>query len=174
MSAVISSCGKYRYRLDRAFNTPGPTIAFMLHNPSTADAENEDPTSRRGIGFAKKFGAGRMVFVNPFAGRATKPADLWTMEDPIGPENAKHLLAVASEIYHSGGFFIFAWGAVNPPKHLKAAVGTHLEVVEDLIRGVGCEIQCLGRTMAGQPRHPLYLSNDAILLPWVRPNHKLL
>lgn len=78
MSAVISPCGRYRYRLDRPLSARGPTIAFLLHNPSTADAENEDPTSRRGIGFAKLWNAGRMVFANPFAGRATQATAITT------------------------------------------------------------------------------------------------
>lgn len=141
----------------------------MLHNPSTADAEKDDPTSRRGVYFATKFGAARMTFVNPFAGRATHPIDLWKMDDPIGPDNMRVIQTVVDEVAASKGFFIFAWGAISPPKILRAGVEAHLNDVEMLVR-IRCDIQCLGRTQEGHPRHPLYLSNNAICMPWAKPH----
>src|SRR6202034_4694718 len=104
MSAVISLDGLHRYRLDRPLGGTGPTIAFNLHNPSTADGDKDDPTSRRGIGYARASGASRLVYVNPWAGRATKPGDLWKMTDPVGPMNDHYLRIVADEVAQSGGF----------------------------------------------------------------------
>lgn len=166
MNAIISPCGTWRYTLERPFLTPGPTIAFGLHNPSTADAEREDPTSRRGIGFAMSWGAGKMIFVNPWAGRATKPADLWKMADPVGPMNDFHIAAVAREVAETGGFFVFAWGAVSPPRALRHAVTNRLHAFDKIVRGAGCDVRALGVTQAGQPRHPLYLRADAKPEPW--------
>jgi hypothetical protein len=161
MGAIISPCGMWRYTLERPFLTPGPTIAFGLHNPSTADAEKEDPTSRRGIGFSMLWGAGKMVFVNPWAGRATKPDDLWKMADPIGPDNDFHIAAVAREVATTGGFFVFAWGAVSPPRALRYAVTKRLHAFQKIVRDQGCDIRSLGLTKDGHPRHPLYLRADA-------------
>lgn len=169
MSAVISPCGLYRYRLDREFLFDGPTIAFILHNPSTADATTDDPTLRRGIGFARAWGAGRLVFVNPWAGRATKPADLWRMVDPIGPDNDHHLSIVASEVRETKGFVVAGWGAVSPPRHLRACVAARLLEVAGLLASSGCSLNHLGLTKAGHPRHPLYLRGDVKPQPWVRP-----
>ncbi|MER9176686.1 DUF1643 domain-containing protein [Mesorhizobium sp. M0955] len=166
MSAVFSYCGTWRYRLDRDFLLPGPTIAFCLHNPSTAGADNEDPTSRRGIGFARLWGAGKLVYVNPWAGCATNPKDLWSMPDPIGPMNDFHISAVAKAVYETGGFFVFAWGAVSPPKHLKYSVTRRLKDVEKIVRDHGCEVRSLGVTKDGAPRHPLYLRADTVPAPW--------
>ena len=46
--AVISLCGKYRYRLERHWSPlAGPTWAFFGVNPSTADADKEDATTRK-------------------------------------------------------------------------------------------------------------------------------
>lgn len=166
MSAIISDCGRWRYRLDREFLRSGPTIAFCLHNPSTADADNDDPTLRRGIGYARAWDAGRLVYVNPWAGRATKPDELWKMPDPIGPMNDFYIAQVALEVIESGGFFVFAWGAVTPPRHLKYAASSRLHAVDKLIRGHGCDVRALGLTKAGQPRHPLFMRADAKPEPW--------
>lgn len=169
MSAVISTCGRYRYRLDREIAYPGQVVAFMLHNPSTADAERDDPTSRRGVGFARAWGASRLIYVNPWAGRATKPSDLWKMDDPIGPDNDWHIEAVSREVVNSDGFFVFAWGAVSPPVHLRADVRKRLASVEEIVRSAGCDVRALGVTKDGAPRHPLYLRSDAKPMPWFRP-----
>lgn len=167
MSAIISDCGRYRYRLDREIGMLGSIIiAFLLHNPSTADADKDDPTSRRGIGFARSWGASRMVFINPWAGRATKPADLWKMDDPVGPENDRHIREVALEVVASGGFMVAAWGAVSPPRALHHAVANRLSAVRSIITDAGCELRALGVTQDGAPRHPLYLPATAVPLPW--------
>lgn len=57
-SAEISDCGRYRYRLSRWWgdkDDPDRAVFVML-NPSTADASNDDPTIRRCIGFAQSHG----------------------------------------------------------------------------------------------------------------------
>jgi hypothetical protein len=107
MSAVISPCGRYRYRLDRPLSARGPTIAFLLHNPSTADAENEDPTSRRGIGFANRKGmphiaASRVVCGNRISMKsvasASKPATKPNKHSvQLNPRNHKPM--TKSEMY---------------------------------------------------------------------------
>lgn len=55
MSAIISPCGKYRYRLEREGPGEGATAIIMV-NPSTADAENDDRTisKLRGFGLARE------------------------------------------------------------------------------------------------------------------------
>ncbi len=51
-SAVISPDGFYRYSLTRVWDNLRPLVVFNLLNPSTADAERNDPTVRKTIGFA--------------------------------------------------------------------------------------------------------------------------
>jgi hypothetical protein len=57
-TAVISDCGRYRYSLTRSWADGDNRVVFVMLNPSTADAEVDDPTIRRCIGFAKAW-AGR-------------------------------------------------------------------------------------------------------------------
>ena len=45
-TATISDDGVYRYRLGRRWDDRSPVLFVML-NPSTADADIDDPTIRR-------------------------------------------------------------------------------------------------------------------------------
>jgi hypothetical protein len=158
--AAFSDCGRYRYRLEREVGASGPTIAFVLHNPSTAGAENDDATSRRGIGFARSWRASRLIFVNPWAGIATNPKHLWTMADPIGAENDAHIVQAVREVRESGGFVVLAWGVVRPPRARKEATTLRLIQVQALVRAHGCDAFCLGTNKDGSPKHPLYVRAD--------------
>jgi SagB-type dehydrogenase family enzyme len=64
--ALFSPCGTFRYRLGRRW-AEGPTVGFVLLNPSTPDAEVDDQTVRRCIRFAQRDGYGGLEVVNLFA-----------------------------------------------------------------------------------------------------------
>lgn len=146
-SATLSPCGLYRYRLGRFWDNTKRRVAFVMLNPSTADASEDDPTIRRCMGFAKQWGAGGIEVVNLFAFRSTDPHLLWTQPDPVGPDNNHHVRMVVSGVSR----VVVAWGA--GAKGGEVRVG---EVMELLI-GVNAQPLCLGRTKDGFPRHPLYV-----------------
>src|SRR6185312_12359012 len=107
-SAYISDCGRYRYGLGREWDYPAkPALTFIMLNPSTADAEQDDPTIRRCIGFAKRDGFGALTVLNLYALRATDPRELERADDPKGPENDTMLRLHLKR----GGTFVAAWGA---------------------------------------------------------------
>ncbi|MER8723818.1 DUF1643 domain-containing protein [Mesorhizobium sp. M1027] len=173
MNATFSECGKYRYRLDRMIGD-GPPIAFLLHNPSTAGTENEDPTSRRGIGYAKAFGFGRLIFINPWAMVATRPRDLWLAEDPVGPLNDSYIRDAVVEVSNEGGKIIAAWGRVDPPAAKRAAASARIAAVLDLVERNGVKLFALGMNRDRSPKHPLYMRKDATLSIWTgRDSHGL-
>lgn len=68
---MISDCGQYRYKLTRRWGDGEQKGLFIGLNPSIADAEIDDPTIRRCIGFSSRFGCDELVVVNLFAYRAT-------------------------------------------------------------------------------------------------------
>lgn len=149
--AVISDCGRYRYRLTRRWGE-GPACGFIMLNPSTADAETDDPTIRRCISFAKREGCGGLVVVNLYAFRATKPADLWAIDpqDRIGGPQAEIEFHRA---IHEAEIMIAAWGAdTKRAEHW-------------IVERFGSSLMCLGKTKQGHPRHPLYVRGDAPLVP---------
>jgi hypothetical protein len=152
-SAVISKCGLYRYRLDRRWGE-GPTCGFIMLNPSTADADVDDPTIRRCIGFAKREGCGGLMVGNLFAFRATDPEAMAEADDPEGSENRHFLQNMAERV---DGPLIAAWGA-----HWMASDLASLCVAKTF----GPRLMCLGKTKTGAPRHPLYVKGDAPLIPF--------
>lgn len=154
-NAIISSCGSYRYLLSRDFvENPSNPIIFCMLNPSTADASLDDPTIRRCIGFAKTWGCDSLKVINLYAFRSSSPKNLWITNDPVGIENDKYLRELAMQ--HKN--IVCAWGA-NAKKE-------RIAEVFDLFNSVDANLYCLGTTIKGMPKHPLYIKSDQDLIPY--------
>lgn len=148
-SAELSPCGAYRYSLARKWHDDLPELAFIMLNPSTADAREDDPTIRRCIGFGRSLGFGSIVVGNLFALRSTDPKALMSHPDPVGPRNDQAL----KEIARHASEVICAWGANGN------LLGRAIEV-ERLLRKSGIRPMALKLTNGGDPAHPLYLARD--------------
>lgn len=154
MSAIISDNGLYRYELRRKFLAGQGLCCFVMLNPSTADAEQDDATVRRCVAFAKSWGHGELVVVNLFAFRSTNPKNLFKAADPVGPENMAHLSSAAL----SSRAVVCAWGVHGSFKSQGLNV---LRRLNDL----GVTPLALARTKSGHPSHPLYLPKDLMPVP---------
>lgn len=152
-SAVFSECKTWRYTLERYWGD-GDVAVFILLNPSTADAEHDDPTNRRGIRFAKDLGYDGCIFLNLFAYRTPSPSVLMKARDPIGPLNDGIISGWCTS--ERAGVVIAAWGGYGTYMHRNAWVRAHL-------LKLGVKVHCFGRTMNHQPRHILYLKADTQL-----------
>lgn len=147
--ARYSPCRKYRYLLVRKGIGDGGICVFLMLNPSTADAFKNDPTVRRCVGFAQKWGFGTLIVTNIFAYRSTDPAGMLAVKDPVGALNDDAIL----------------W-ATSHAKMVVAAWGTHGSLlgrgnaVTRLLRNQGTKIHHLGLTKGGFPKHPLYVAGD--------------
>lgn len=147
-NAVIDSTGLYRYSLEREWEPTAPRLAFVMLNPSLADAITDDPTLRRCISFAQSWGYGSLEIVNLFAYRASRPTILKQITDPIGSENDRYLkkaVDLADKI-------IVAWGNQGILKNRAKVVLHWLDGFDTLY--------CLGITQRGYPRHPLYVKSS--------------
>lgn len=154
--ATLSDCGRYRYRLDRQLGGDGGECCFIMLNPSTADAEQDDPTIRRCKFFAKREGCSRLVVVNVFALRATDPSELFDAADPVGPDNIAHLDVAV----HHADLVVVAWGAHK-------ATNACMAMTFPWLLATSMAVYCLGRTKSGAPRHPLYIRKDQPLERWL-------
>ena len=152
--AAISACGRFRYRLGRRWG-PGHYLLFVMLNPSTADAEVDDPTIRRCIRFARDHDYDGIQVVNLYAYRATDPRELKAAGYPVGPENDAHIRAA---IQGSGAICV-AWGD-------RARGLARPGEVLDLVRGMGRALSCLAVTKHGLPAHPLMLPASCRLSPF--------
>lgn len=152
--AEISADGLYRYSLFRRWGS-SKFCTFIMLNPSTADAEIDDPTIRRCINFAKRENCEALLVVNLFAFRATNPQMLRLAIDPVGERNDT---IVGLAILYSEGPVICAWGS-HPDAQERG---------NNFIRKYEGEriFYCLGITKSGAPRHPLYVRNDQPLIEY--------
>lgn len=149
--AVISDCGKYRYRLYREWaQTEKMPVLWVMLNPSTADASIDDPTIRRCIAFSKAWGYGALWVGNLYGYRSTDPSVLSKISasEARGPDNWKHIEAMATQ----SAIVVCAWGAPGGNK---------------IPAEVWCPggMWCLGTTKHGAPKHPLYVKGDTALVP---------
>lgn len=153
-AAVLSKCGQYRYSLKRSWMLGSGAVMFVMLNPSTADANLDDPTIRRCIGFAKDWGYQRLIVTNLFALRSTDRRGLLSAVDPVGDENDQYILDMASQADR----IVLAWGSLEwvPKSHRTdfemQAIGT-----AELLEFTPETLHCLGTTKDGSPRHPLYV-----------------
>ena len=91
-AAWLSEDLVYRYMLTRQWDQSLPWVTVIGLNASKADAEIDDATIRRCVGFGKSWGCGGLVMLNLFAYRTPYPRELFKAVDPIGPENSVEFL----------------------------------------------------------------------------------
>jgi hypothetical protein len=165
LTAVMSPCGQYRYRLDREIALFGQVAAVVMVNPSTADAETNDATIRRIIGFGERLGWSRVIVGNVFAYKATDIRALAGAADPIGPDNSEHLRAILDQ----ADVRVVAWGTLSK---LPSALRGEWRTVFEIATARGLPLKCFGVVKDGHPRHPLMLKYDLGLVDW-RPHVKV-
>ena len=155
--AEISDCGQYRYGLWRVWDRQTASVVFIMLNPSTADGDVDDPTIRRCMKYAERWGYGGIMVVNLFAYRAAERAGMRAAVDPIGNSNDGFIQSV---ILNYSGPFVCAWGNDGIYKRRS-------EIVLKMLCDCNVVPQCLKINKAtGQPGHPLYLKGDLEPTPW--------
>ena len=162
--AIFSDCKQYRFLLTRKidtgfFNTSEKNITFLMFNPSTADAEEDDPTIRRVIGFATREDCTNIKIVNLIPFITPKPSDL-------NPRTAfgtgEYIFTLIKALIESDRIVV-AWGAIGdkyPDIFLAALreIGQSMERKKDLL--YSGKFFSLGTTEGGHPKHPLYIKAD--------------
>lgn len=167
--ATFSPCERYRYRLWRVWGAPQKRVLFVMLNPSTADDAKDDPTIRKCIGFAKRWGYGALDVVNLFAWRSTYPSVLLHANDPVGPDNDEMIAGA----YTDAGAVVLAWGSHDKPQALFSLVARRaddvIETLSSLRRTHPRRVDCLGRASNLNPRHPLMLAYGTPLIDAASP-----
>ena len=154
--ALFGSSMEHRYTLTRkwAAGRARKRIVWIMLNPSTADADQNDPTIARTISFSKKWAFSDLVILNIFALRSTDPAALKTHIDPIGPLNDHYIRKTVK----SADLVVAGWGVHGA--FLDRGREAARLVLDSSSHG---ELWCLGVTKDGHPKHPLYIAGDTDL-----------
>ena len=144
--ATFSPCRTWRYRLWRIVGAPtaSGTCLWVMANPSTADELTNDPTVARTLEYSRHWGFLRSEVCNAFAFRSTDPKKLERVDDPVGPDNERHILQAASE----ADLIVVGWGRIGRLHHQGKRVERWLKAHK---------LHCMGTTKEGFPKHPLYL-----------------
>lgn len=179
-TAVFSADRRYRYALTRRWDDDLPLTAFVMLNPSTADAFVLDPTVRRCVGFARDWGSGGLLVLNAFALRSTDPRALYVAHGavtaPVGTENDAVIDAMLEACQPAQ--VVAAWGAhaakINALGQARPRPGSRrlwLSRHEALLDRLGDRLLALHVNRDGTPKHPLYVSADTrpMRYPPLRP-----
>lgn len=153
--AELSADRTYRYRLWRRWDSELFPVVWVMLNPSTADENFDDPTIRKCIGFARRWGYGGIEVVNLYAYRSTDPKQLKKVADPGGPGN----YAVISRV-SCGRTVVCGWG--------RNAERNHVWRILQTLRDVGADIKALKINADESPMHPLYVPYETPLMEYPR------
>lgn len=162
--ATLSTCARYRYRLWREWDAKLGKVAFHMLNPSDADAETDDPTIRKCVGFASRWGYGGIVVVNLFGFRSPYPNALTFEAHPVSEpgdphRNFREVRAALDE----AEMIVPAWGNW----------GSKLNVGPDMLRTLEGmpqwqpKLHVLGFNKDCSPMHPLMVSYAVQPVPLV-------
>jgi hypothetical protein len=141
--AVLSKDRVYRFKLGRVWNESLPILPWVLHNPSKADERINDPTVLKVIGFSSRLGYGGCEIYNGIPVRATDPKDLLGTDFNLH-ENERHL----AELCHKDRI-ICAWGNTEWASTFRSVIA--------LLERQANYLWCLGKTLSGNPKHPVRL-----------------
>lgn len=145
--AVFSDDRRHRYWLWRVWDRSHPLLVTCMFNPSTADAQKDDPTISRLCGFARRWGYGGVLVVNLHSLRSSDPRAVrdagkasWGDAQPTA---IGHALAIAAD---QGTPALVAWGTLPT-----------LEETLPFIEAAGDDVDliCLGTTSDCSPKHPM-------------------
>ena len=158
-SAIFDGTGHYRYSLKRRWQKHGKKVAFIMLNPSQANADHDDPTLRACSQFAQGWNYAALEVVNLFAYRTPHPQQLKTANFPVGEENDTYIRKAVK----TSAQVILAWGNWG-------CLHNRHQATLNLIKSDQHKLFYLALNQSGQPRHPLYLKRSTRPLPWVNRN----
>lgn len=137
----------YRWRLARWWDPDLPELVTVMLNPSTADAEKDDPTIRTLVGIAHRWGYGGIRVINLYAYRTPSPAVLFAAPAEV------RIGYLTQRVWHDAIHY-----AERTRRPILAAWGNHGQRRGALFAGharLRTSLVCLGTTLSGAPKHPL-------------------
>lgn len=181
-AAQFSNDGTCRFTLSHWWKeSPQRLAAWLMLNPSTADADRDDPTTRRVTHFSKAWGYDGWVIVNCFPFVSSQPDVMWArVADGRAETGAAMLLNLmhVTKVARSADLRVVAFGngLASHSEQLDACLEAFRgrDAVSRMAGMQAAELVCLGTTLGGWPLHPLArgrsrVPDDRLAAPWSRP-----
>lgn len=144
--------------LSRIWDKRAPVATVIGHNPSEADADREDPTTKWMNRRFHAFGFGGYHLVNLYPFCTPSPAecyrvvgDCWQGPDWHGRDQIQHNISFVARTAKRSPMVFACWGAIARDD----ALIDH--VIEEIQSGSlpQPDIWCWGKTSSGAPTHPM-------------------
>ncbi len=151
--ASISENGLYRWTLTR--NWGGATaraVCWVMLNPSTADAEKDDPTLRSIIKRTEGWGYEALVVVNLNPFRSSSPTEARRHALPLTAQDTNACIVMREA--QGAALVVAAWGNADWVSHADLNFGSPL--------------YCIGTNANGTPKHPLARGKHSVPT-WTEP-----
>lgn len=158
-SAELSQCGLYRWTLHRSWIKPGALqkmVCWIMMNPSTADAQKDDPTTRMIQGITTRWGYNSLVVVNLFPFRSSSPYECckhfensWTVKSDAA-DALQYNKKIIVKTVAVADLIVAAWGNLSYPHWHKWS-----REIMNAVHQSSPVLHCLGKNASGEPKHPL-------------------
>jgi len=145
----------WRHVGDSLVHATDRIACWIMLNPSTADANKDDPTMRRVSDFSRRWGYNWVTVGNLWPHRTSKPVELrsWlARRDEFVERATTESESWVADMVERAHMVIVAWGAHGDHN----ARGTRML---DFLCEQGVEPYALALTKSGAPSHPLRLSS---------------
>lgn len=159
--ARFSADRRYRYWLQRRWDPSRPQFAYVLLNPSRADADHDDPTVRKLSVLTSANGGGGFELVNLFAVMDTRQVGLHLPDavEAAPGENDRWI----ERVVERADVVVLGWGDGMADDLLtqgrRAAVRRRAQQVWPLVRNR--QPRCFRTIGSGAPGHPGRLRSTA-------------
>ena len=153
-----------RFVLGQIFNPNGKTLLCFGINPSTASPECLDNTIRKVVKIGKYNAYENWIMLNIYPQRATNPDDMHLERDEtLVKLNQLHIKQVVDKYVNSD--VLLAYGnLISKRNYLRVCLGEIMTFLKD---EKGKAIKVIKMTKDNNPVHPLYQSNESILIDYL-------
>lgn len=141
-----------RFALWRIWDAKADALLFIGLNPSRANGVQDDPTIRRLVSLAKKWGFGGLYAGNLFSYISPIPTPEVFNSPTGGPtdEAIRQMKGLSTVVLAGWG----NWGVNLRPR------------IREVLALVGGAVNCVGVNKTGEPAHPLYFGKGTTLKPF--------
>ena len=167
---MFSKCRSYRWILKRELLSGKKTVVFIGLNPSKANLSNNDRTLVRIINFCSRWNYKKIYVINLFGLISKSPFQLSKSKDPIGGNN--DLITLTTLQFWRKNINCDLWLGWGDKGKLYKRDLEVLKLIKSLSNLKSNDnnhfkrVLTLGISKKGNPRHPLYMPNQSLLMPF--------